>query len=33
MTSLDVPEVLIMILLFGFVGLAVHQFRYARHHH
>ena len=33
MASLDVPEVLIILLLFGFIGLAVHQFRYSHRHH
>ena len=33
MISLDIPEVLILILLFAFCSLAVHQYRYFRHHH
>jgi len=33
MTTLDIPEVLIIILVFGLIGLAIHQLRYTRHHH
>jgi len=33
MVSLDVPEILIVILVFGWIGLAVHQYRYAKHRH
>ena len=33
MISLDVPEILILVLLFGWIGLAVHQYRHARQRH
>jgi hypothetical protein len=33
MVSLDVPEILILILVFGWIGLAVHQYRHAKHRH
>ena len=32
MVSLDIPEILILILVAGWIGLAVHQYRY-RHRH
>jgi hypothetical protein len=33
MASLDFSEVLILLLLCGFIGLAIHQFRYSHRHH
>jgi hypothetical protein len=33
MISLDFPEILIIILLVGWIGLAVHQYRHARQRH
>jgi len=33
MASLDIPEVLILLLVAAFIGLAIHQFNYVRHHH
>jgi hypothetical protein len=33
MTSLDIPEILIILLLFALAGFAVHQYRWVRHHH
>ncbi len=31
MFSLDVPEILILVLVLGWIGLAVHHYRYVKH--
>jgi hypothetical protein len=33
MVALDVPEILILILIAGWIGLAVHQYRHVKHRH
>jgi hypothetical protein len=33
MISLDVPEILILVLFLGWIGLIVHQYRYKHRHH
>lgn len=33
MISLDVPEILIIILLAAWIGLAINQYRHVHHHH
>jgi hypothetical protein len=32
MGGFDVPEILIVLLLVGFIGLAVHHYRYSHRH-